>query len=65
MLKKFVMPRVAAGSGVWVGSISVGVAVRNESMKNIEEHLKAADDCVYIAKHNGRNCIATGCDKSR
>jgi hemerythrin len=52
---------VAAGTGSWKGSISVGVAVRNESMKCVEDLLKAADEGVYVAKRNGRNCVATIC----
>ncbi len=53
--------RVEAGNGVWAGSISIGVAVRHESMKGIEEQIKTADDGVYMAKQNGRNCVATIC----
>ena len=49
--------RVPAGSGEWRGSISLGVAVRKTGMGNIEELIKAADDGVYIAKKNGRNCV--------
>lgn len=51
--------RVSAGSGVWVGSISVGVAARLPGMSNAEALLKAADEGVYGAKANGRNCVAS------
>ena len=53
--------RVAAGTGAWQGSISVGVAVRQPDMLNIEDLLKTADEGVYIAKRNGRNQVATVC----
>lgn len=51
--------RVPAGSGAWTGSISIGVAVRKNEMSNIEALIKAADDGVYLAKRNGRNCVAS------
>ena len=51
--------RIPAGSGVWRGSISVGVAARTASMIGLEDLMKAADRGVYVAKHNGRNCVAT------
>jgi hemerythrin len=51
--------RVPAGDGEWCGSISVGVAARTASMKGLEDLMKAADQGVYVAKHNGRNCVAT------
>ena len=51
--------RVPAGSGTWLGSISVGVAVRTPEMNGPEDLLKAADEGVYIAKRNGRNQV--GC----
>lgn len=51
--------RVPAGSGVWQGSVSVGVAERTPSLEVFEELLKLADNAVYAAKQNGRNCVAT------
>ena len=53
--------RVTAGSGEWLGSVSVGVAVRSVGMKTIEDLMRAADEGVYAAKRNGRNCVATVC----
>jgi len=50
--------RVPAGSGEWRGSISIGVAERNPGMPHFEALVKAADEGVYIAKRNGRNCVA-------
>jgi hemerythrin len=50
--------RVPAGGGEWRGSISIGVALRKEGMSNFEELIKAADQGVYAAKKNGRNCVA-------
>jgi hemerythrin len=51
--------RVPAGAGEWRGSISVGVASRTDAMNGLEELMKAADLGVYVAKRNGRNCVAT------
>ena len=45
--------------GIWHGSISVGVAVGDIGMANVQDLLKAADEAVYVAKRNGRNCVAS------
>jgi hemerythrin len=50
--------RVSVGTGKWFGSVSVGVAVRTKGLNKAEEFLKAADLGVYVAKRNGRNCVA-------
>lgn len=50
---------VPTGNGFWAGSISVGVATRLPSMTNAEALLKAADQGVYVAKADGRNCVAS------
>jgi len=57
--RKVAEMQVAAGSGLWKGSISVGVAVRQSEMEKIEDLLKVADEGVYLAKRNGRNYVAT------
>jgi hemerythrin len=51
--------RVPTGDGVWIGSISVGVAVRDASMTAPEDLIKAADEGVYTAKQAGKNCVRT------
>jgi hemerythrin len=51
--------RVSAGIGHWTGSISVGVAARRSDMTSFDALLKAADEGVYAAKTNGRNCVAS------
>jgi hemerythrin len=53
--------RVPAGDGAWVGSISVGVATRTAAMQCPEDLIRAADEGVYVAKRNGRNCV--GCNQ--
>ena len=57
--------RVPAGNGEWVGSISVGVAARSGEMAGFEALIKAADLGVYVAKRNGRNCVAASTRGSR
>lgn len=50
---------VRTGSGAWRGSISVGVASREERMTRVEDLMKSADEGVYLAKRHGRNCVAS------
>jgi len=50
--------RVSVEKGEWVGSISVGVAVRKADMTSPDHLIKMADQGVYAAKENGRNCVA-------
>jgi hemerythrin len=50
---------VAAGQGVWHGSVSVGVGARAPGMAEHEDLLKVADEGVYAAKRDGRNCVRT------
>ncbi|MGE5757873.1 MAG: GGDEF domain-containing protein [Sideroxydans sp.] len=50
--------RVPTGGGEWRGSISIGVALRRVGMERYEALVKAADESVYAAKKNGRNCVA-------
>lgn len=49
--------RVQAGEGIWLGSISVGVAVRTDTLETPDALLKAADEGVFMAKRGGRNCV--------
>ena len=52
--------KIAVGSGVWLGSVSIGVAARNPYMDGYENLLKQADDAVYEAKRAGKNCVRAG-----
>jgi two-component system cell cycle response regulator len=39
------------------GSVSIGVATREESMSDIDALIKRADQGAYLAKQQGRNCV--------
>lgn len=49
--------RVPTGDAAWPGSISAGVAARSAEMGNHEALIKRADEGVYAAKRDGRNCV--------
>ncbi len=51
--------RVPAGDGEWKGSVSVGVSSRSAEMTGPDNLIKEADNGVYMAKEDGRNCIRT------
>ncbi len=51
---------VPVHGGEWLGSISVGVATRTAAMQDFETLIKTADEGLYEAKRNGRNCVANG-----
>lgn len=51
--------RVPTGDRVWHGSISVGLATRAPGMKDHESLIKSADNSVYEAKRDGKNCVRT------
>jgi hemerythrin len=48
---------VAEGQGCWSGSVSVGVAARSASTADIEALVALADEGVYLAKREGKNCV--------
>lgn len=50
---------VLVDNDLWHGSISVGVAVSDSTVKDLDTLLKIADNGVYEAKKNGRNCVRT------
>ena len=41
------------------GSISIGVAVRDAAMADVNALIKQADRGMYVAKQRGRNHVAT------
>lgn len=51
--------RVPLGDGEWRGSLSLGVAVREEGLERPDEMIGAADKGLYLAKQRGRNQVAT------
>ncbi len=42
-------------------TISVGIALLDESMRKPAELLKAGDDALYMAKRRGRDCVVVHC----
>jgi diguanylate cyclase (GGDEF)-like protein/hemerythrin-like metal-binding protein len=58
MRQKIAQLHVPVGAdGEWLGSVSVGVAVRGATMRTPEDLIKAADEGVYMAKRGGRNRV--------
>ncbi len=57
--------RVTAGAGEWHGSVSIGVAERDATMKSVDELVKRADEGVYLAKRHGRNRVASAAPTMR
>ncbi len=61
MLRKNIASlEVAVGDGVWKGSVSIGIATTPKKMATtyrMETLLKNADNSVYQAKKDGRNCV--------
>jgi hemerythrin len=55
--KKVASLRVPTAESFWVGSISIGVAARSPDMQSYESLIKKADDSVYAAKRDGKNCV--------
>lgn len=51
--------RLKAGTLKLTGSVSVGYATRDASTDDIDALMKRADEGVYLAKQQGRNCIAS------
>ena len=55
--KKVSELRVITGGDPWIGSISVGVASKDGGMSGYENLIKRADEGLYAAKKDGKNCV--------
>lgn len=53
--------QVEIGKGTWFGSISIGVASKEDNIRDIDELIKIADQGIYLAKAAGKNCIRSIC----
>lgn len=51
---------VKVGTGEWRGRISIGVAARTDSMNEMDDLIKKADENLYVAKQQGRNRVVGG-----
>ncbi len=49
--------KVQIGEGTWCGSVSIGVASKQDNMQQVEKLIKMADQGVYLAKKAGKNCV--------
>jgi diguanylate cyclase (GGDEF)-like protein len=49
--------KVQVGKGTWLGSISIGVASKEDNIHDIDELIKVADQGLYLAKEAGENCV--------
>lgn len=57
LLDKVKSLQVTTGDGYWRSSVSIGIAEKTASMKDIEELIKTSDEGVYLAKDGGRGCV--------
>ncbi|WP_157035313.1 nucleotidyl cyclase domain-containing protein [Psychromonas ingrahamii] len=49
--------QVKIGKGTWLGSISIGVASKEDNIRDIDELIKVADRGVYLAKAAGKTVL--------
>lgn len=49
--------KVQVGEGLWRGSVSIGVASKQDNMAQPEQLIKMADKGVYLAKKTGKSCV--------
>lgn len=49
--------KVKVGEDTWLGSVSIGVASRQNKMEHLDQLIKIADRGVYLAKHAGKGCV--------
>ncbi|MCW8994427.1 MAG: bacteriohemerythrin [Psychromonas sp.] len=47
--------------GTWFGSVSIGVATKQDKMLEMDELIKMADQGVYQAKKAGKSCVKSSC----
>ncbi|MDD5247896.1 MAG: diguanylate cyclase [Rhodocyclaceae bacterium] len=50
---------MAAGNQQLIGSVSIGLATRDDGMEDADAMIKCADRGLYLAKQRGRNRLAT------
>lgn len=49
--------KIRVADSFWYGSVSIGVGTTNNDTADIDQLIKSADEAVYMAKNDGRNCL--------